>query len=258
MAARLPDGERIYAIGDIHGRLDLFERLVASIRADNESRGAAKVRLILLGDIVDRGPDSAPLTARCMDLTRKSDRFIVLKGNHEAMMVDAIRGNFVALDLWLNHGGDAALRSFGVDAPLVAAGSSPELLRAARECVPADVLAWASALPLTRRAGDYLFVHAGIRPGVALDSQQIEDLIWIRKDFLESDADHAFTVVHGHSVTDEGVVTRPNRIGIDTGAYRTGVLTALGLEADRRWTVATTAPADEPDAAMPLPGQDMA
>ena len=237
-APRVPAGKRVYAIGDVHGRLDLLEQLVAAIRADNEARGPARVRIVLLGDIIDRGPDSAGITDRCMAFTARTDSFVVLKGNHEAMMVDSLRGDFVALALWLRHGGVAALQSWGVPEELTAAGASPALFRAMRERVPANVLAWMADLPLMRRIGDYLFVHAGIRPGVAIEDQVAEDLLWIRGRFLDSEADEGVVVVHGHSISD-GVAMRPNRIGIDTGAYRTGVLSALGLEEDRRWILAT-------------------
>lgn len=236
---RIPEHQRIYAIGDIHGRLDLFEELVALIREDNAARGRADIRLILLGDIIDRGPCSAQLVARCRAFAGRTDRFVVLKGNHEAMMVHAIRGNLAALALWLRSGGDATLRSWGVADELLRDAAFPELLDAARRQVSADMLAWLDALPLTRRAGSYLFVHAGIRPGVTLARQTPEDLMWIRKDFLENADDRPFIVVHGHSISEDGVVIQPNRIGIDTGGYRTGILTALALEGDRRWTLAT-------------------
>jgi serine/threonine protein phosphatase 1 len=238
-APRIPAGTRVYAIGDVHGRLDLLEELVATIRADNSGRPAAEVWFILLGDIIDRGPDSAAIVSRCMAFTARTDRFVVLRGNHEAMMADAIGGNLLALSLWLRHGGGPALLSWGVPQAVVDAGASPELLRAARDHVPAEVVEWLAALPLTWGLGDYLFVHAGIRPGCALAEQKTEDLLWIRKEFLESDEDGGFVVVHGHSISDDGVVVRPNRIGIDTGAYRTNVLTALALEGVERWTLAT-------------------
>lgn len=236
--AVLPPGERVYAVGDVHGRVDLFERLVGQIREDNAGRERARVRLILLGDLVDRGPQSAELVRRCMAFAARTDRFVVLKGNHEAMMAQAIGGDQLALSYWLRAGGDAALSSWGVPDDLVAGGPSLELLRAARGQVPEAVLHWVRGLPLTHQVGGYLFVHAGVRPDVALAEQTEEDLLWIRREFLESGVDHGLVVVHGHSVTDR-VSERPNRIGIDTGAYRTGRLTALGLEGDRRWTLAT-------------------
>lgn len=238
-SARIPDRERVYAIGDVHGRLDLLEQLLGIIRQDNAARAKADVRLILLGDLIDRGPSSAELVGRCMAFAGNSDRFVVLKGNHEAMMVHAVAGNSAALQLWLREGGSATLSSWGVREELILKGPSPELHRAARRHIPAEVLRWMDELPLTCRIGSYLFVHAGLRPGIALVEQTAEDLLWIRKEFLDSESDHSFVVVHGHSITSEGVAIRPNRIGIDTGAYRTDVLTALALEADRCWTLAT-------------------
>jgi serine/threonine protein phosphatase 1 len=238
-ARSLPAGNRVYAIGDVHGRLDLLEELVALIRSDNAGRSPAEVWIILLGDLIDRGADSAEIVSRCMAFTARTDRFVVLRGNHEAMMTDAIGGNLLALSLWLRHGGGPALRSWGVPEAMIEEGASPELLRAARAHVPADVLHWLGALPLTWAIGDYLFVHAGIRPGYPLAEQKTEDLLWIRKEFLESDEQDGPIVVHGHSISDDGIVVRTNRIGIDTGAYRTNILTALALEGAERWTLAT-------------------
>ncbi|WP_156678131.1 metallophosphoesterase family protein [Sphingomonas profundi] len=235
----VPAGERIYAIGDIHGRIDLFQALLDQIRRDNEARDPATVRLILLGDIIDRGPASAELVARCRALSERSDRFVVLKGNHEAMMVDALGGNLHALALWLRNGGDAALASWGVDAALIAEGPPHKCIADARAHVPAATIAWLRALPTTLRIGDYLFVHAGIRPGVPLADQTEPDLLWIRREFLDSGADHGLVVVHGHSISARGPELRANRIGIDTGAYRTGSLTALMLEGSDRLLLST-------------------
>lgn len=238
---RIPEGERIYAIGDIHGRLDLFEQLVGMIRRDSAGRAPTRVRIILLGDLVDRGPESAELVRRCMRFTGQTDRFVVLKGNHEAMMLDSLAGNFAALSLWLSNGGDAALSSWGVADDLIEDGASTELLRTARALVPGETLKWMRKLPLTWQAGDYLFVHAGIRPGVDIAQQSEQDMLWIRDEFLESEMLYPCVVVHGHSISDRGVVIRANRIGVDTGAYRTGVLSALAVEGDKRWTLATPA-----------------
>lgn len=237
-APSIPDGERVYAIGDIHGRLDLFRLLVARIRADNAARGPARVRLVLLGDLVDRGPDSAGLVERCRALAARSDAFVVLKGNHEAMMLDALAGNLNAMAVWLHNGGDAALASWGVDEAAFADGPTRACLAAARRQVPAEVIGWLAGLPASHRVGDYLFVHAGIRPDVPIARQTPQDMMWIRREFLDSEAAHPHVIVHGHSIADE-VEMRPNRIGIDTGAYRTGVLTALMLEGTERVVLAT-------------------
>lgn len=237
---RKEEPKRVYAVGDIHGRLDLFQRLIAIIKRDHASRVPAPTRIILLGDLIDRGPDSATLVRWCRQLTDGTDRFVVLKGNHEAMMVGAIRdADFEVMEIWLQQGGDEALASWGVPRPLIAQGASVELLHAARRAVDADTLKWMAALPLTSRHEDHLFVHAGIRPGVPLKRQQELDLLWIRNDFLDSKEDHGCVVVHGHSVHESGPDVRRNRIGIDSGAYRTGRLTAIGLEDGQFWPLMT-------------------
>jgi serine/threonine protein phosphatase 1 len=236
---RLPDRTRIYAIGDIHGRLDLFQKLVRMIEKDNALRPRAKVKMIVLGDFIDRGPDSAEVVHALQAIAAKTRNLVVLKGNHEQAMVGGLAGDFDALELWLAYGGAATLASWGVPEALIGMHDVRALLAAAEQKIPASVTNWMDRLPTTYRAGDYLFVHAGVRPGVPLDRQEAKDLLWIRGSFLESGEDHGAMIVHGHSIREEGADFQSNRIGIDTGAYRTGVLTALGIEADRCWTLST-------------------
>ena len=227
---------RTYAIGDVHGRLDLFRQLIGTIREDHTARLRVRTRIVILGDLIDHGPDSASLVRWCKGLTECSDRFVVLKGDHERMMVDAIQvGTAGAMDNWIDHGGGATLISWGVRASVVRGGRHAELLTAAREAIDPDTLRWMDALPLTLRQGGHLFVHAGIRPGVPLKKQLEHDLLGIRNDFLRSEADHGVVVVHGHSVHAAGLDRRRNRIGIDTGAFKTGRLTALGVEDGMTW-----------------------
>ena len=240
---RVPEGERVYAIGDIHGRLDLLEKLVSSIRRDNAQRVPARVSLICIGDLIDRGPESAEIVRRCMAFSQRTDRFIVLKGNHEEMLVEALSGDFLALSLWLRSGGGAALSSWGVADELIEGGPSKELVRMARALISTKTLAWLRGRPLLHQSGDYMFVHAGISPNVRMKRQTPEDLLWIREEFLMSDADHhGLVVVHGHSVGSEDLVVKPNRIGIDTGAYRTDILSAAMLEADELWALSSQVP----------------
>lgn len=156
---------------------------------------------------------------------------VALMGNHERLMLDSWAGNPKAAAIWRTNGGDATLESYGID-PM------DDLASALDAQVPPAHLAYLRALPLTHRIGGYLFVHAGIRPGVALDRQDPHDLIWMREPFLSSEADHGAVVVHGHSPGAEPCV-RPNRIGIDTTAFASGVLTCLALEKDRRKFLAT-------------------
>lgn len=230
---------RVYAIGDIHGRLDLFERMIAIIKRDHAARLPVPTQIVLLGDLIDRGPDSAKLVRWSRTLVEQSDRFVVLKGNHEAMMTDALNGNFAALELWWEHGARETLASWGVPNAQIEWGPGVELLQAARCAVGADTLAWLAALPLTVRHEEYLFVHAGVRPGVDLKHQSERDLLWIRREFLDSKADHGAVVVHGHSIHESGPQILGNRIGIDSGAFRTGRLSAIGVEDGQVWPLMT-------------------
>lgn len=235
-------GDRIYVVGDVHGRLDLIRALFAKIAAHLKTLPRARtVHVVLLGDLVDRGPDSAGVLKFVFDLQKRSDSLIVLKGNHEEMMLRAIDGEPGLMAAWLRSGGDATFRSFGIEPPI----GDEDLLPATRKIaatVPGEMLDWLRALPLTAKSGDYLFCHAGIRPGIAINRQSRDDLLWIRREFLEDDTDHGLVIVHGHSVSRE-VEMRHNRIGIDTGAYRTGVLTGLYLEDYLREVLSTGAPA---------------
>ena len=232
-------GERIYAIGDVHGRHDLFERLIALIDADARSRRTLRSRIIVLGDVIDRGPNSAALIRRLRAYTEHSNRFVVLKGNHEQVMIGALEGDYGLLRAWLDLGGAETLLSFGVDRDLVEGGAVYPLLRAARDLISPDVLSWVDHLPLHFRSGDIVFVHAGVRPGVPFRKQRAEDLLWIGRDFLDSEERRSFLTVHGHTISEGGPVTTSNRIGVDTGAYRTGQLTAVGLEGGQRWFIST-------------------
>ena len=193
----------------------------------------------MLGDVIDRGPSSAALVARLMRYTRSSDRFIVLKGNHEQVMTDAISGDLYAGEQWMRHGGGATLKSWGVPEELVETGPLDAVLRNARRRIPTEVLQWMAQLKLYHRSGGVLFVHAGIRTGVPLQKQDIDDLMWNREGFIDNEALHPFLVVHGHTVFEDGPDVRVNRIGVDTGAYRTNRLLALGLEDDQTWPLIT-------------------
>ncbi|MFW2831022.1 metallophosphoesterase family protein [Sphingomonas sp. ID0503] len=239
--ASLPPGRRVYAIGDIHGRLDLLLELSGLIAQDNRERGAAETDVILLGDLIDRGRDSAGVIRFAREAQPPWARLTAIKGNHEAFFLDIYNGNIDRLGPWVEYGGRQMLESFGVNPDLL---DDPEanpkaVLAAMRAAIPPDVITWIEAMPVAVRVGDYLFVHAGIRPGVPLDEQLEEDALWIREDFLESQADHGATIVHGHTIVPK-VVNRANRIGVDTGAYRSDRLTAVGLEGTERWFLQTS------------------
>lgn len=231
-------GERIYAIGDIHGRLDLFTELLRLIEADNAARrdDGAVTSIIVLGDFIDRGPHSREMVS----LLRQSSElahFSVLLGNHEACLLDCADGRADPRDGWLNFGGAATLASFGVAPPR----DDEDVLDFAdrlTEAIGQDTLDWLARLPLSERSGDFFFCHAGIRPKIKLARQTREDLLWIREPFLSSRSNHGAVIVHGHSITG-GIDVAENRIGIDTGAYASGRLTALGLAGEELWWLQT-------------------
>ena len=237
----VPPGERVYAIGDIHGRRDLFEELVALIEADDAARGAARTTIVLLGDLIDRGPDSAGVVDAAMALgERRSLRLIA--GNHEEMLLAGFARREV-LRAFITYGGRETLLSYGLDRAAYNEATLDDIQAMLPALVPEQHLAFMRAMEDQVLIGDYLFVHAGIRPGVDLALQRLSDLRWIRSEFLEDKRDHGVIVIHGHTITDD-VDERPNRIGIDTGAYASGVLTAVALEGTARWYLSTLA--DEP------------
>lgn len=249
-------GERIYAIGDIHGRYDLLRRLLRQIKAHHSSLPRAeRVRIIVLGDFVDRGPDSARVLKLLLRISRRTDIVVCLLGNHEDLMLDALAGMERAQSAWLRLGGDATLQSFGITLDILGALDSRAAAALMRAAVTQPAIDWMRTRPLMIRSGDYIFCHAGLRPGTPIWQQTREDLLWIRGEFLESsDPFEGAVVVHGHSISTE-VEQLENRIGIDTGAYRTGVLTALYLEGLERTIISTgivsrSVPADLAD---PLP-----
>lgn len=218
------ENEVVYAVGDVHGCANLLDELIDRIELDRDARPAAQVLEIYLGDYIDRGPDSAGVVRRLR--ARADERKIVcLMGNHEAMLLDALNGSLDASH-WLGNGGDATLASYGLRPTLFGSSAASPF-----GSFPAADLAFLHSLRLTHRRGPYFFVHAGVRPGVALDQQDPQDLVWIRDDFLDYDGPLGAVVVHGHtpSRTPE---FRPNRINIDTGAVFTGRLTCLRIDRD--------------------------
>lgn len=238
--AALPAGMRMYAIGDVHGEAGLFTALMAMIEQDSIDRGPADLGIVVLGDFIDRGPRSAELVSAMMKTD--NDRLTVLKGNHEAALVDAYRGDERALGFWLDYGGGATLASFGGDPAEIDAArdDAAQLLALLHTLIDRDIVDWLDGLPLHLEVGDYFFVHAGVRPGVDLARQSIQDLLWIRDPFLSSRRDHGKVIVHGHTIDFGDVELGGTRIGVDTGAHETGRLTALGLEGEAQWTLEAT------------------
>lgn len=234
-AATTPDGERFYAIGDIHGCAELLDRLLDSIAADAGDLNAAT--LVFLGDYVDRGPDSRGVIDRLCALKSGPVSAVFLKGNHEAYMIDVLEGRRSAA-AWLDWGGLETLRSYGVEA---GPADEPEAIAdALRAALPSRHRAFLESLELTHVAGDYLFVHAGVRPGRPLSEQTEEDLLWIRGSFHRARRrdrpDHV--VVHGHQPVDAPLDVGW-RVDVDTGACWTGKLTAVALEGEARRFLST-------------------
>jgi serine/threonine protein phosphatase 1 len=233
----LPAGERIYAIGDIHGRRDCLDRLLVAIDEDEKSRAPADTTVVFLGDLVDRGNDSKGVIERVMQVS-KARHCVLLMGNHEEILIRAWEGDRKATGLLHRVGGRETLMSYGVTAHEYDSGDIDDLTILVGERVPVAHIAFLRSFIDQWQRGDYLFVHAGVRPGVAFDEQRPSDLRWIRREFLEDDRDHGAMIVHGHSITEE-VDVQPNRIGIDTGAFASGKLTALGIEGAETWVIST-------------------
>jgi serine/threonine protein phosphatase 1 len=239
-----PPGSRAYAIGDVHGRLDLMLELLRRIEDDNASRGPAKTYLVFLGDLVDRGPDSRGVVDTLINNPPRFGRPVFLKGNHEEFFLNVLEGDEAVVQRWLTYGGSECAESYGVASTWTLDATPGAIMDRLIAQVPPEHVKFLSQMADTFRFGDYLFVHAGVRPGVELEKQVSGDLRWIREGFLEDTSDHGVVVVHGHTIV-EAPEERPNRIGIDTGAYRSGLLTAIGLEGDERWFIhAQGSPAD--------------
>lgn len=237
-APRGPAGWRAYVIGDVHGCLELLDQLLERIAADDDARSPARRLLVLLGDLIDRGPSSAQVVERVSGLSLPGFQVVGLAGNHEEVLLRILSGQAEQIAGWLRFGGAETLQSYGIDPDQIKAMQPADAQRRVCEAVPEHHRNYLESLGDTFRFGDYLFAHAGIRPGLALEQQNVTDLRWIREPFLSDSRDHGFVVVHGHTIT-EAVEERANRIGIDTGAYATGRLTALCIEGGERRFLAT-------------------
>ncbi len=226
----VPPGMRVYAVGDIHGRLDLLDEILATIASDLAEQPPARNVLVFLGDYIDRGPDSRGVIERLMTGLPKGLEPIFLRGNHEQMLLQTLElpRNF---DLWAMNGGLATARSYGVDTGRSSRYEADpvDVIRQLLKLMPKSHREFLESLPFMAELGDYLFVHAGVRPGVPLKAQALDDLLFIRDEFLNFRGNFGKMIVHGHTPVQEPDL-QPNRIGIDTGAFFTGRLTVLCLE----------------------------
>lgn len=237
-ACSIPAGLRVYAVGDIHGRLDLLDRLLEMIQTDDRQRGAAATETIYLGDLIDRGPDSKGVVDRLLAQRRGGQPVRFLMGNHEEVLLRAAAGDIRALRFLIRIGGKETLLSYGISEEQYRTLDYDELSTLVTERIPQAHVDFLASFENWIEVGDYLFVHAGLRPGIALENQKASDLCWIRDDFLNHRDSFGRMVVHGHSIT-EDVDMKSNRIGIDTGAFASDRLTAIGLENDERWFLST-------------------
>lgn len=236
--ASVPPGTRYYAIGDIHGRLDLLDTLLPQIERDNAARTPADSTLIFLGDLIDRGPESAGVVERACTIAANTPGVRFLMGNHEEVFLKALDGDVQAMRFFCRIGGRETILSYGMTEADYLKADYEDLVAAMQHCVPESHRRFIESFEDMIIAGDYVFVHAGVRPGVPLADQRPSDLRWIREKFTESRATHDHIVVHGHTIMPEAELL-PNRIGIDTGAHASGKLTCLGLEAHDRWIFGT-------------------
>ena len=237
-------GYRAYAVGDVHGRLDLLEELLAKIHADLQHHPSRKTLLVFVGDLIDRGPNSAQVVERLRTYERPGIRTVFLLGNHEEVLLRILAGEPDLIEKWRSFGGSECLKSYGVDPAALSGLDDEDALAVVTRAIPRKHVEFLESFDDSCRFGDYLIVHAGIRPGVEFDQQRQADLRWIRDPFLFDETDHGFVVVHGHTIRPE-VEMRPNRIGIDTGAYRSGILTALAIEGSDSWLLDTRTAAHE-------------
>lgn len=227
----MPERQRIYAVGDVHGRADLLAALLERIDDDLRARPIAQPLEVFLGDYIDRGPDSRSVL-ELLIARRRQHELVLLKGNHEVYASDVLSDPSV-LPEWIKNGGIATLVSYGVKhARRAVPKSEHDTAMAFRQALPDSHCRFFESLSLSFTCGDFFFTHAGVRPGIPLQKQSPEDLLWIREDFLLHEGDFGMFVVHGHTPAMEPDI-RQNRINIDTGAYATGRLTCLVLEADQ-------------------------
>ena len=231
--ASTPEDIRIYVIGDIHGRFDLLEQLQVKIQADANTAGHLKIIQIFLGDYVDRGPASKAVVDFMLRSPPAGWERVCLKGNHETMVLKFLDDE-IFLQKWSRSGGLETLHSYGVGLiEKMRDGDASKIQKKLKKKITKAHRKFFSTLKSSAEFGDYFFAHAGVRPGVRLNAQTEDDLLWIRKEFISSNKDYGKIIVHGHTPVKQPEIL-PNRINIDTGAWSSGQLTCLVLEGETR------------------------
>lgn len=238
-SATIPEGRRVYAIGDVHGRNDLLQRLLDKIVQDDGERGSAESEIIFLGDLVDRGPDSAGVIETAMQARDAFGNVRFLMGNHEEVYLAAATGEEKAVRFFNRIGGRETILSYDITMKEYMQLDMTQLALRIPELFPRNHVDFIASFEDQITIGDYAFVHAGVRPGVPLSEQRPKDLRWIREEFLSAQDPHEKIIVYGHTINDD-VVETGTRIGIDTGAYYSEKLTALALQGTERWYLDTT------------------
>lgn len=229
--AKMPSGgvgKRAYAIGDVHGCYDLLVDLLDKIQRHSESCDDREPHIILLGDLIDRGPKSRQVVDHLLYNRPEFGTYHFIKGNHEEILVKIIDGDSALLNIWFAHGGWQTITSYGAtsrDFRNLSLADSIELLR---HLIPEEHIEFFRSFDDGIEFGDYFLTHAGVRPGVAIGEQAGKDLRWIREGFLDSKEDFGAVIVHGHTISDD-VTLKNNRIGVDTGAYKSGKLSAVWI-----------------------------
>ena len=243
-ASRAPDCVRLYAVGDIHGHRVLLDEMLGAISDDIHRMPPARNLVVFLGDLIDRGPDSAGVIERLANLNDELFSAVFITGNHEEVLLRILEGESSLMSDWLRFGGLQCAQSYGIDGQRLRMMDEVEAARLIRDAIPEAHQRFLRSFADSFTAGDYLFVHAGIRPGLPIEQQSLTDLRWIRSPFLECRERHPQVVVHGHSISRE-VEFLPGRIGVDTGAYRSGVLSAVVFEGDDRRILQVRSPPGE-------------
>jgi serine/threonine protein phosphatase 1 len=218
----------------VHGRFDLFDQMLNLIGNDLHARPVRSFRIVFLGDLIDRGPDSAKIISRAIKLSSLSKSLIFLKGNHEELFLYSLQGDLRAAEFFYKMGGRATLKSYGLDPAVGDEMDGAGLACWMQENIPIEHAAFIESFDDAVSFDRYILVHAGLRPNVPLNRQRLSDLRWIRQEFTDFSGVFPGVVVHGHSISAD-IDEAQCRIGIDTGAYRTGRLTAVAIERAERW-----------------------